>query len=896
MGSLLITMIGIVFCAMLLAAGVSVIKPTAYIEHNQANNNSAQVQSLVTDYSNIVIATGHRPTYADYAAMFPSGASVNSEYSYDAGNQVVRVPSTVEGLQTAQSGVNKWQYYPASCYGNSSDCFCLALDNSSDLTYKSLQVSALQQMNTPTQSRLGLSTTGCTDSNPNNVPTTWQANPTNYYLIVQLGGASSAVTPPPLCSAIDIQWSSCPTTCGSSVETATSWICSCGSVIRGQSLCTPPTGPTCSNFSGCTYIGTYGLCNAACGQAGTQPVLTCTRSDGTPAALSNCSPQPCVKALCPPPAITYVAVNPVYACSSTCGTGTQNLVSYTCNGIKGFTVVSSTNVVLPATSNCTPPASTNGSCEGTSSCQWTATNGACQCNTSSTTGGTETITYTCTAADGVTAVNSSDCTGTQGPASQNCTPPTGQCNGNTYTASCPTYGACSATCGVGTQPVNYTCTDQNNNIVDNSNCGVANGTRACSNYSGCTYMADPIYQTCNSGGVRGFCRSEPQLLRSWSCVRSDGTSVDDSYCSSPPSSQLGCLPYDPVVGNDGSGNPIYECPVGTPGGYTWVDNIQYGACSNSCGIGTQALTSWSCFTNTYGVNGNQQIDQSNCDAPASSQSCTNYNGCTYTSAGSSTSFTCTRSDGVAVDPSYCIPPTGTSCSPGGSTTSPPSSPSPNTGTWTPTTGACSATCGTGTQTTSYTCTGGTCSTPQPASTTSSCSVYSGCTYSVSSSYGTCDCTGNQALTSWACTRSDGTNMGEDTTHCTAPASTKTCTAPNTCSSDGRCDNTTVNGCTVGTVLPSSESNNGLTATWICAGTNGGNNSVQCSTPYTVPESGSCNQHCIIGAESQDNTTQQCFTGDVPADSYCINTETWVCTTLNGSTAGGSCIGDPQYAN
>ena len=177
MGNLLITMIGIVFCALLLAAGVSVIKPTAYIEHNQANNNSAQVQALVTDYNNILLATGHRPTYADYAAMFPAGASANARYDNDTGNGIVRVPSTIEGLQSEQFGTNKWQYYPTSCYGNNSDCFCLSLSNSSDITYKSLQVSALQQMNGPTSSRLGLSTTGCTDANPNNVPTTWQTNP-----------------------------------------------------------------------------------------------------------------------------------------------------------------------------------------------------------------------------------------------------------------------------------------------------------------------------------------------------------------------------------------------------------------------------------------------------------------------------------------------------------------------------------------------------------------------------------------------------------------------------------------------------------------------------------------------------------------------------------------------
>ena len=185
---------------------------------------------------------------------------------------------------------------------------------------------------------------------------------------MQLAGASNgAVTPPAgfTCQAADINYV-CNATCGTSNEAAANWICSCSDgVTRTEAYCTPPTGPSCSNFSGCTYNATYGACNAACGQPGTEPVLTCTRSDGTPAALGNCSPQACTGAACPPPGTWTPTTS---ACSSTCGTGTTT-TTYTCTG---------------GTCSTPQPASTTASCEGTSTCQWTPTDGACQCSTSST--------------------------------------------------------------------------------------------------------------------------------------------------------------------------------------------------------------------------------------------------------------------------------------------------------------------------------------------------------------------------------------------------------------------------------------------------------------------------------------------------------------------------------
>ena len=100
------------------------------------------------------------------------------------------------------------------------------------------------------------------------------------------------------------------------------------------------------------------------------------------------------------------------------------------------------------------------------------------------------------------------------------------------------------------------------------------------------------------------------------------------------------------------------------------------------------------------------------------------------------------------------------------------------GTWTPGAwGTCSNTCGTGTQTRTYTCVGGVCTTPQPADDSQSCTNYSTCNFTwQSGSWGTCSvtCGGGTQTRTVVCKRSDGTTVSDSNCSGTKPASSQTC--------------------------------------------------------------------------------------------------------------------------
>ncbi len=207
MGNLVVAIIGIVFCAALMVAGISYIKPTAYVEHNQATVNTAQIESLVSDYNNLTVSVGHRPSVADYSAVY-SSKSNNSQYAYSAvnGSSSGASSTLTTNSKLGTSGIGSWQFMPG-CANGTQDCFCLKVSDGSPVTFKAIQYSALHQMTSGTQSRVELSASQCDDSSAVVNPTSsaWAAPAAAsgtgisapYYITVRLTAGTSAATTTP---------------------------------------------------------------------------------------------------------------------------------------------------------------------------------------------------------------------------------------------------------------------------------------------------------------------------------------------------------------------------------------------------------------------------------------------------------------------------------------------------------------------------------------------------------------------------------------------------------------------------------------------------------------------------------------------------------------------------
>ncbi len=555
-----------------------------------------------------------------------------------------------------------------------------------------------------------------------------------------------------LCAPENVTYSStCSNTCGTGTESLNSgWTCGYGTQTTTQSHCTAPASTqACTSTTGCTYTASnptvYGSCSTTCG-TGTQTasVFTCTRSDGTVVAQSYCT--------APTKACTSTSsciVHDTYgACSTTCGTGTQSLNS-------GWTCTDSAGHAAPSTSYCTAPAATQ-SCTATSTCTYIPVLTSIVWGACSTTCGTGTqtaTTYLCLRSDGTVQ------------AQGNCPAPTQACTSTSNCVAHATYGTCSTTCGAGTEPLNsgWTCTDSAGHAAPSTSyCTAPASTTACTNYGGCTYTASnpTVYGSCST-----TCGNGSQTATTFVCTRSDGVVVAQSYCTAPTkscSSTSNCVVHD-----------------------------SYGTCSTTCGTGTQTLNSgWTCTDSA----GHAAPSTSYCTAPASSQACTATSGCGYiasnptaygacsstcgTGTQTATAFTCTRSDGTVEPLADCTAPTKSCSSTSGCVVH-------------DTYGACSTTCGTGTQTlnSGWTCTDGN-GTQAPSTSyctapanTQACSVYTSCTYTASNptAYGGCSTTcgtGTQSATSYTCTRSDGTVVTPPSNYCTAP--TQSCTDYSTC--------------------------------------------------------------------------------------------------------------------
>ncbi len=211
------------------------------------------------------------------------------------------------------------------------------------------------------------------------------------------------------------------------------------------------------------------------------------------------------------------------------------------------------------------------------------------------------------------------------------------------------WGACSASCGGGTQTRTRQCqrsTDTGASVaVDASQCGGATLTESQSCNTGTCYSY--AWAAGGWGGCSASCGSGSQS-RSVYCQRSDGASVSDSLCSGTrPASSQGCSNYG-------------SC------GYSWQTG-GWGSCSASCGNGSQSRSVW-CRRSDGST-----VSDSYCGGgrPSSSTGCSNYGSCGYswqtggwgscqisggsggTSATKYRSVWCRRSDGASVSGGYC---------------------------------------------------------------------------------------------------------------------------------------------------------------------------------------------------------------------------------------------------
>lgn len=179
-------------------------------------------------------------------------------------------------------------------------------------------------------------------------------------------------------------------------------------------------------------------------------------------------------------------------------------------------------------------------------------------------GGTQTQTVVCQRNDGATVADQF-CAGTKPPASQVCN--ITACEVDHWVTS--GFGACSASCGGGTQTQTVSCQNQNNAVVDASRCASpapqtsqACNTQPCVAYSWVASGWSGCSQTCG-GGTQN---------QSVACKDNFGNTVADAFCNSaskPATTQT--------------------CNAQTCLTYNWTQT-GFGSCSATCGGGTQTQT------------------------------------------------------------------------------------------------------------------------------------------------------------------------------------------------------------------------------------------------------------------------------------------------------------------
>lgn len=387
-------------------------------------------------------------------------------------------------------------------------------------------------------------------------------------------------------------------------------------------------------------VGAWSLCSVACGPAGTQTRTVTCISAGVPAVDSVCQafePKPATSQSCTDyRSCTYSwQVTPIGTCSNSCGTGSQT---------RDVNCVRSYDGAIAADAACTgPKPDSTANCSDYSSCTYRWMSGVWgACSTGCGTG-TQSRVVSCQMETGTVAANSL-CNAASMPANTQACTLYSSC---TYSWVYSTWSTCSSTCGSGVETRTAICTRSDGTAVAASYCGPQQPlSRACTNYTGCTFGWVQAWGTCSSS-----CGIGTQSTVN-SCQRSDGTAVPTVNCT-------GVAP----AGVAQSCSSFSSCS------YSWTYSA-WSSCSIGCGTGVQTRTA-TC-TRSDGTT----VADSYCTGAkqALAQACSNYTSCTYTwQAGSwsacssscttavpgtqSRSVTCLRSDGVAVSGTSCTAPT-----------------------------------------------------------------------------------------------------------------------------------------------------------------------------------------------------------------------------------------------
>ena len=543
---------------------------------------------------------------------------------------------------------------------------------------------------------------------------------------------------------------------------------------------------TGSNYAGCSYAWTpndstsgWGPSSDTCSSSANQTrTVICQRSNGDTVADSNCSGTKPVtsRTIADYSSCTYsrgTTITNTGPWASGCSSNTSRTLTYNCLRSDGTSVSASECTSRGVSLTRTETGSNYASC----SYAWSpndTTSGWGSPSSTCSSSAIQTRTVVCRRSNGDT-VGDSNCTGTR-PASSRTIANYSSC---TYSRGAVTNtGAWASGCSSNTtRTLTHACRRSDGTNVSSSECTSRSvsltTTETGSNYAGCSYA----WNTGGWGPSSSTCSSSAMQSRSVSCRRSDGTTVSDSSCS-------GTKPASSRTVADYSG-----CS------YSWSVG-GWGPSSNTCSASA---------TQTRGVNCRRSdgthVSDSSCSGtkPATSRTVADYSSCSYSwsvggwgpssntcssSATQTRGVNCRRSDGTHVSDSSCSgakPATSrtvadySSCSYSWSV-----------GGWGPSSNTCSASA---TQTRGVNCrrsdgthvSDSSCSGAKPA-TSRTIADYSSCSYSRGSVTGsswnnTCSDSATRTTT-YACRRSDGTNVS--TSECTSRSVslTTTTTGPN----------------------------------------------------------------------------------------------------------------------
>ena len=359
-----------------------------------------------------------------------------------------------------------------------------------------------------------------------------------------------------------------------------------------------------------TY-GNWGSCSASCG-GGTQTRTNVNQCGQNVVETQSCNTQPC----CDPNVI--VSCGSWGSCSVSCGGGTQ---TRTCTNQCG-------DAVQPSQSCNTQCCPINGGWSAWSS--WSAWN-SCSASCGS---GTQTRTRTRTCTSPANSCGGAVCTGSNTETeTQSCN--TQPCCDSNVIVSCGSWGACSVSCGGGSQA--RTCTNQCGNAVSQSqsctdNSGYSTAS-SCGSWSACSTKCGSGTQsrTCNN-----LCSST--FTQSQGCYDNSGSSAISS-CGSWGSCSTKC----------GSGTQTRTCSYVCGGtttqsqGCTDTSSVGvlsscggWGSCSTSCGWGSQSRTC------NYACGGSTSQSQSCYDGGSIGQvsSCSGWGSCSASCGSGTQSRTC----------------------------------------------------------------------------------------------------------------------------------------------------------------------------------------------------------------------------------------------------------------